>query len=144
MRTTAGWLGTAWAELALAGCGPAASRPAAAAPLAVPASPSAPAPAASPAPATPSAPAPRRLTEAQLTSALLTLDDVPSGFARDNEKSDEDTDLASSADASCAGLVRLMNESEAPGAVASALVGFDGGQDGPYLGEQLEAFAGGD
>lgn len=78
------------------------------------------------------------MTSAQLRKALLGIHDVPAGFELVKDE-DEDGDLASSKKPGCAALVRLLNAAKLPESRASASVGFDGGQDGAFVGEDLDA-----
>ncbi|TDD28633.1 hypothetical protein E1218_06615 [Kribbella turkmenica] len=91
-------------------------------------------------PTTPAAPAPVPRTEATLTKALLALEDLPAGFAIDSEaQGDDDGTALSSPDAKCAKLVRYFNADSTPGSKLGVSRGFSGGQDGPFVGETLEA-----
>ncbi|MFF1821786.1 hypothetical protein ACFVWG_31065 [Kribbella sp. NPDC058245] len=92
------------------------------------------------APTTPAAPAPAPRTKASLTKALLALEDLPSGFAIDPESAGDDagTKLTSS-DAKCKPLVKLFNDDVPPGSKVSVSREFSGGQEGPFVGEQLDA-----
>lgn len=75
-----------------------------------------------------------------LKSALLVLDDLPTGFAIDPaDASGDNGSPASSKDPKCAPLVRLFNAKTAPGSKASADVSFSGGQDGPFVEESIDA-----
>jgi hypothetical protein len=98
-------------------------------PSAVPTTPAAP---------TTQAPAPR--TKATLTKALLALEDLPPGFAiePDAEGDDDGTSL-SSTNSKCAKLVRMFNADTTPGSKIGVGRGFSGGQNGPFIGETLEA-----
>jgi len=79
-------------------------------------------------------------TVAVLKSALLVLDDLPTGFAVDPaDASGGNGGPASSKDPKCAPLVRLINAKTVPGSKASANVSFSGGQDGPFVGESIDA-----
>lgn len=79
-------------------------------------------------------------TPAQLKKALLALADLPSGFAVDPpQKDDQGNGTAASRDAACASLVRLSNVSEPPGTRAVAKTSFSGGQQGPFIDEELDA-----
>lgn len=85
-------------------------------------------------------PAERPVTAAQLRKALLDIHDVPASFELVKGQ-DDDGDHASSKKSGCADLVRLLNAAKLPGSLASAGVGFDGGQDGAFVGEDLDALA---
>lgn len=75
-----------------------------------------------------------------LKSALLALDDLPTGFAIDPaDASGDNGGPASSKNPQCAPLVRLINAKTAPGSKASAAVSFSGGQDGPFVEESIDA-----
>ncbi|GAA1907433.1 sensor domain-containing protein [Lapillicoccus jejuensis] len=133
---------------ALGACGPAASASSAKAtsPATSPATPSA-TPSATPtttAPSTTAAPvaaAPRTATE--LTSALLGLSDLPTGYSVEKDTGrDSGQPTFSASAAACRDLVSLLNTPAPPGSVADATVGFSGGQDGPFVSEQLSAFPG--
>jgi hypothetical protein len=79
-----------------------------------------------------------RRTKADLTKALLSLEDVPSGFAVDPPS--QETGLgASSKDPKCVAFVRFSNATKAPGSTATAERSFSGGQDGPAVDETLDA-----
>jgi hypothetical protein len=85
---------------------------------------------------TPAAPVTRTTTE--LTSALLELADVPSGFALD--KDEEDGSKPFSAPTSrCKTLVKYLNATKAPGSKASVSRTFTGGQEGPYIDYGLDS-----
>ena len=95
---------------------------------------------ASPAPAspTPTGQAQRAMTE--VSSALLTLKDLPSGFEIEPAGGGGDEDgSASSTDPRCAPLVKLKNAQTAPGSKASAKIAFSGGQSGPMFEELIDA-----
>jgi hypothetical protein len=127
--------------LALASCsgepestGTASPSPSASATPSPTAAPSTPAPT----PTTPPA-APAR-TAAQLTKALLGLDDLPAGFSIEPDTGDEGDDVTlSSKDPKCARLVALTNADKAPGAKASAYRSFAAGEQGPFVDEGLDA-----
>lgn len=97
-------------------------------------------------PATPSSPPTTRTTSAapprtaaQLKKALLTLDDLPSGFAVERDSGDDSAPRASSENPRCAQFVKLSNADTAPGSTASAAVSFSAGQDGPFIDEGIDA-----
>lgn len=106
-------------------------------------SPSAPSsPASSPAPSKkpePPAPTAKARTSAQLGKALLSLKDIPPGFERDTSGASKEDGKLSSKKKECAPLVRLMNADKLPGSVANASVTYSGGQDGPFIDENLDA-----
>jgi hypothetical protein len=77
-------------------------------------------------------------TVAELKKALLSLEDVPSGFAVDPPSADTGVG-ASSKDPKCAAFVRFSNAAHAPGSTASADISFSGGQDGPGVQESIDA-----
>jgi hypothetical protein len=77
---------------------------------------------------------------AELKSALLELNDLPSGYAIEPAGAGGGTDgSASSKDRACAPLVTLTNLKTAPGSKSSAKVRFSGGQDGPFVDESIDA-----
>jgi hypothetical protein len=76
---------------------------------------------------------------AELKKALLSLDDVPSGFAVEPPSKDNGGLAARSKDPKCAAFVRFSNAAKAPGSTASAEISFSGGQDGPSVDETLDA-----
>ena len=79
-------------------------------------------------------------TVAELKSALLALDDLPTGFAIEAAGgSGGDDGSSSSKDPKCAPLVKLVNAKTAPGSRAAAAVSFSGGQDGPFVDESIDA-----
>ncbi len=86
---------------------------------------------------TPPAPAPR--TKATLTKALLALEDLPAGFAVDPDTEGDDGTELSATGSKCAKLVQLFNADATPGAKLGVNRGFSGGQNGPFVGETLEA-----
>jgi hypothetical protein len=88
------------------------------------------------APTTPAAPKPR--TKAELTKALLALSDMPTGFSVDNSSDEEDGSGLSSKDSRCADVVKLFNADTAPGSKATASRSFSGGQNGPFIDEDLD------
>ncbi|MGW1342631.1 hypothetical protein ACWCOV_16405 [Kribbella sp. NPDC002412] len=93
-------------------------------------------------PTTPAAPpskAPVARTKATLTKALLALEDLPAGFAIDPDAEGDDGTELSSTNAKCAKLVQLFNADSTPGAKVGVTRGFSGGQNGPFVGETLEA-----
>lgn len=84
-------------------------------------------------------------TTVELKSALLVLDDLPSGFAIEPAAgSGGDDVVASSKDPKCGPLVKLSNAKTAPGSMASANIGFSGGLDGPFIDESIDALASAD
>ncbi len=89
------------------------------------------------APTTPVAPKPR--TKADLTKALLALSDLPTGLSVDNSGDEEDGSGLSSKDSRCADVVKLFNADTAPGSTATATRSFTGGQNGPFIDEDLDA-----
>lgn len=93
------------------------------------------------APPTPTKPpvAPAR-TAAQLTKALLGLDDLPAGISIDTDSGDEGDDVTmSSKDPKCARLVAYSNAETAPGSKASAYRSFSASEQGPFIDEGLDA-----
>ncbi|GAB2630736.1 hypothetical protein [Kribbella swartbergensis] len=95
-------------------------------------------------PTTPSAPptqAPAPRTKATLTKALLALEDLPAGFAVEPDTGEDDGGGLSSTNSKCAKLVRLFNAEQSPGAKVMVERGFSGGQNGPFVGERLEAMS---
>jgi hypothetical protein len=88
-------------------------------------------------PTTPAAPAAR--TKATLTKALLALEDLQPGFAIEPEAEGDDGTKLSSTNSKCAKLVQLFNADASPGAKIGVTRDFSGGQNGPFVGETLEA-----
>ncbi|MEI8408230.1 MULTISPECIES: hypothetical protein [unclassified Kribbella] len=88
-------------------------------------------------PTTPAAPAPR--TKAALTKALLALEDLPAGFAVEPDTGGDDGGELSSTNSNCKKLLQLFNADVSPGAKVTVERGFSGGQNGPFVGERLEA-----
>jgi hypothetical protein len=88
------------------------------------------------APTTPAAPKPR--TKAELTKALLAIEDLPTGLAIDNSGDEGDGGM-SSKDSRCADVVKLFNADTAPGSTATVKRSFTGGQNGPFIEEDLDA-----
>ena len=130
----------ALALLSLTACG--SDSPATAA---APADPPASSPAAG-APPTSAAPSPTprpALVQADLERGLLALADLPTGYAVDRSATEDEAgeQAASSPLPGCAPLVALLNESETPGAVATASVSLDGGAEFASFDETLDAFA---
>jgi hypothetical protein len=72
-------------------------------------------------------------TTAELTKALLELDDLPSGFTLEKDDPDEDANPFSSSSSRCKTLVKYLNADKAPGAKASVHRTFSAGQEGPYI-----------
>ncbi|WP_344252612.1 hypothetical protein [Terrabacter carboxydivorans] len=92
--------------------------------------------------APPAAAAPKR-SKASLEKALLGIDDLPAGFSVEPaDQSGEGGPAVSSKDPRCKTLVTIMNADSAPGATANAATSFSGGQDGPWIDEQLAAMGG--
>jgi hypothetical protein len=89
-----------------------------------------------PAPST-SAPV-RTRTAAELRSGRLSLKDVPPGLEVDKAAGDDGATLSSPKSA-CKPLVRIMNAAKLPGSTAQAEISFSGGQDGPFIDENLDA-----
>ncbi|WP_460629319.1 hypothetical protein [Intrasporangium mesophilum] len=90
--------------------------------------------------ATTQSPQARSRTKAELEDALLTLDDMPSGFSAEPVGSDEGgAPRITSTNPKCAEFVKYSNAEKAPGSLASASASFSGGQDGPYIDEYLDA-----
>ncbi|MGZ0147480.1 hypothetical protein ACXJJ3_10445 [Kribbella sp. WER1] len=87
-------------------------------------------------PSTPAAPVTR--TSAELTSALLQLTDLPSGFSLDKDE-DDGTKPFSAPTSRCKTLVKYLNASKAPGSKATATRTFTGGQEGPYIDYGLDS-----
>lgn len=88
--------------------------------------------------ASPPAAAPKR-TKAELSKALLALDDLPAGYSVEASDSSSGGPNISSTNPRCKPLVDIMNADHAPGAVASARTSFSGGQDGPFVDQYLDA-----
>jgi hypothetical protein len=89
-------------------------------------------------PPTTAPPAAKPRTKAELTKALLGLEELPPGLSIDNSVGEDDSKL-SSADPRCKELVTLFNAKPSPGAKAFAVRSFTGGQSGPFFDETLEA-----
>ncbi|MEU4191178.1 hypothetical protein AB0E69_04710 [Kribbella sp. NPDC026611] len=85
-------------------------------------------------------PAPKVRTKAELTKALLALADLPPGLAIDPDNSDDGSRLSWS-NSRCKTLVTLFNAQTPPGAKASVTRLFSGGQQGPFVEEDLAAMA---
>jgi hypothetical protein len=85
----------------------------------------------------PSAAKPR--TAAELSKALLTLADLPPGFAIEPDEGEGADVRLSSTRPACARLVALTNADRPPGSKAFADRAFSGGQDGPFVEETLDA-----
>ena len=83
--------------------------------------------------------APKARTKAELTKALLALSDLPTGLSVDNSGDEEDGSGLSSKDSRCADVVKLFNAKTVPGSTATATRSFTGGQDGPFIDEDLDA-----
>jgi len=66
------------------------------------------------------------------------LPDLPPGFSIDPDTSDDGSKLSSSK-SRCATLVKLFNADTAPGAKVSVTRLFSGGQEGPFVEEDLDA-----
>ncbi|HWD79858.1 MAG TPA: hypothetical protein VG497_13280 [Kribbella sp.] len=77
-------------------------------------------------------------TTAELTSALLVLADVPSGFSIDHDE-DDGSKPFSAPTSRCKTLVKYLNATKAPGATVSVTRTFTGGQEGPYIDYGLDA-----
>jgi len=58
-----------------------------------------------------------------------------------DKTSGDDGAKISSSKAACAPLVRLMNTTKLSGSIAEAQISFSGGQEGPYVDENLDALA---
>lgn len=86
----------------------------------------------------PSTPAPVKRTEADLQKGLLSLKDMPAGFAAepDDDGGDEKTTTKRN---ECKALVKLLNANTLPGSKADARTAFSGGPDGPFLQESIDA-----
>lgn len=78
-------------------------------------------------------------TARQLKRALLTLDDLPSGFAVERDSGDGSAPRVSSKNPRCAPFVKLSNADTPPGSTASAEVSFSAGQGGPLIDEGIDA-----
>ncbi|MFF0270181.1 hypothetical protein [Kribbella sp. NPDC004536] len=77
-------------------------------------------------------------TTAELTSALLVLADVPSGFSIDHDE-DDGSKPFSAPTSRCKTLVKYLNATKAPGAKVSVTRTFTGGQEGPYIDYGLDS-----
>jgi hypothetical protein len=92
------------------------------------------------APTTPKPAGPQTRTVAELKKALIALADLPPGFSIESDQAAEGGDVkASSKNAACAKLVALTNADTPPGSKASAVESYSGGQEGPFIDEQLDA-----
>ncbi|WP_432874890.1 hypothetical protein ACQPYH_23030 [Kribbella sp. CA-245084] len=81
-------------------------------------------------------------TAANLTKALLALDDLPAGFSLEKDDSSDDADVVvSSKDSRCAKLVAYTNADNPPGSKASAGQSYSGGAQGPFIDESIDAMA---
>lgn len=132
---------------AVTGCGtsdstaPAASTSAAATPTTQPSAtqPSATQPSSTitPSPSKSTPPSSRPHTGAELKAARLSLTDLPAGFELEKAAGDDGASMSSNKPA-CAPLVRIMNAAKLPGSKAQAAVSFSGGQEGPFIDENLD------
>jgi hypothetical protein len=73
-----------------------------------------------------------RTTE-ELTTALLALSDLPTGFQQEKDDSDDGSMAFSAPTSRCKTLVKYLNATKAPGSKASVTRTFSGGQEGPYI-----------
>jgi len=80
---------------------------------------------------------PRKVAE--IKSALLELNDLPSGYAIEPASAGGADGSVSSKDKACAPLVKLTNVKTAPGSMSSASVAFSGGQGGPFVDESVDS-----
>ncbi|TDO44083.1 hypothetical protein EV643_117106 [Kribbella sp. VKM Ac-2527] len=91
-------------------------------------------------PSTPKPAGPQTRTAAELKKALMALADLPPGFSIESDQAAEGGDItASSKNAACAKLVALTNADTPPGSKASAIESYSGGQEGPFIDEQIDA-----
>jgi len=79
-------------------------------------------------------------TAVELKSALVQLNDLPSGFSIEPASGSGDNGgAASSEDPKCAAFVKLSNVRTAPGSTASAGISLSGGKAGPFVDESIDA-----
>ncbi len=79
-------------------------------------------------------------SKSDLKNALMTLDDMPSGFSAEPAGSDNSgAPRITSTNPKCADFVKYSNAEKAPGSLANATASFSGGQDGPYIDQYLDA-----
>lgn len=98
---------------------------------------------AAPTSSAPTAAAAPQRSKALLHKALLGMNDLPAGFSVEPaDQSSKGGPQVSSKDPRCKTLVAIMNADSAPGASAAASTSFSGGQDGPWIDEQLAAMGG--
>ncbi|MDQ2756537.1 MAG: hypothetical protein M3Y71_08230, partial [Actinomycetota bacterium] len=87
-------------------------------------------------------PAPRPRTEAELTKALLGLDDLPPGWSVETPGqggADNASPAMAATTAACRDFVALGNAPSAPGSRAGAKSSFSAGQSGPFIDEGIDA-----
>lgn len=72
-------------------------------------------------------------TTAELTKALLVLQDLPNGFTLAKDEPDDGTTPFSSPSSRCKTLVKYLNATKAPGSKVSVSRSFSGSQEGPYI-----------
>lgn len=98
------------------------------------------APSSAPSSATPPATA---RTAADLTKALLSIEDLPPGFEVDpagGSGSGKDDARVTSPKAACAPLVKILQDDQPVGSSARAGTSFSGGQDGPSIDQTLDSW----
>jgi hypothetical protein len=131
----------------LAGCGGSTASPPTS-PVVKTAASSAPAPSTSKSPSTSptaeptSTPKQKPHTKAQLRKALLALDDLPTGFQVDPPAGPDDRLAVTGKGAACERLAKELSAEKPAGSMATAQISLSGGQDGPFIDEALDAYAG--
>jgi hypothetical protein len=88
-------------------------------------------------------PTPRPRTQAQLRKALLALDDMPTGFEVERPTGGDDGPDLTGKGSACQHLAKELSAKAPAGSLATAEVSLSGGQDGPFIGETLDAYASG-
>lgn len=76
-----------------------------------------------------------------LKSALIVLEDLPSGWQIEPDGGGDGAAFVTSTDAGCAAYLAFVNAPKAPGSRADAMVSFSGGQDGPFVSEGIDTLA---
>lgn len=81
---------------------------------------------------------------AALKSALIVLEDLPSGWQIEPDGGGDGAASVTSTDAGCPAYVAFANATKAPDSRADAAVSFSGGQDGPFVSEGIDTLASAD